>query len=90
MSSTSAEAHLDLRGYSIEPRTTATDLAVRSDQGVKEARMSERVPPLSDSQVHSDVDLQNQFVQQNLRRITGLHLTASSLRSSVAPASGSR
>lgn len=31
--------------------------------------MSERVPPLSDSQVHPDVDLQNQFVQQNLRRI---------------------
>ncbi len=31
--------------------------------------MSERVPPISDSQLHAGVDLQNQFVQQNLRRI---------------------
>lgn len=31
--------------------------------------MSERVPPISDSQVQTDLDLQNQFVQQNLRRI---------------------
>lgn len=31
--------------------------------------MSDRVPPISDSQVQADVDLQNQFVQQNLRRI---------------------
>jgi RNA polymerase sigma-70 factor (ECF subfamily) len=34
-----------------------------------EAAMSERVPPISDSQVQGDLDLQNQFVQQNLRRI---------------------
>lgn len=31
--------------------------------------MNERVPPVSDSQVQSELDLQNQFVQQNLRRI---------------------
>jgi RNA polymerase sigma-70 factor, ECF subfamily len=31
--------------------------------------MSERLPPISDSQVQTDLDLQNQFVQQNLRRI---------------------
>lgn len=31
--------------------------------------MSERVPPISASQAHTDLDLQNQFVQQNLRRI---------------------
>lgn len=34
-----------------------------------DAAMSERVPPISDSQVQTDGDLQNQFVQQNLRRI---------------------
>jgi RNA polymerase sigma-70 factor (ECF subfamily) len=41
----------------------------RLDARWHEAAMSERVPPLSDSQVQTEVDLQNQFVQQNLRRI---------------------
>jgi RNA polymerase sigma-70 factor (ECF subfamily) len=31
--------------------------------------MSERVPPISDSQFQTDADLQTQFVQQNLRRV---------------------
>ena len=31
--------------------------------------MSKRVPPISESQVQTELDLQNQFVQQNLRRI---------------------
>ena len=36
---------------------------------VEEEGVSERLPPVSDSQVHSESELQNQFVQQNLRRI---------------------
>jgi RNA polymerase sigma-70 factor (ECF subfamily) len=54
MSSTSAEAYLDSN---------------RWHPGAVEAGMSERVPPLSDSQVQSELDLQNQLIQQNLRRI---------------------
>jgi RNA polymerase sigma-70 factor (ECF subfamily) len=34
-----------------------------------EVGMSERLPPISDSQVQAHPDLQTQFVQQNLRRI---------------------
>jgi RNA polymerase sigma-70 factor (ECF subfamily) len=54
MSSTNAAAYLESPG----PYSSRA-----------EAAMSERMPNISDSQVHSDVDLQNQFVQQNLRRI---------------------
>lgn len=34
-----------------------------------EVRVSEQLPPISASQLHTESDLQTQFVQQNLRRI---------------------
>lgn len=41
----------------------------RGFTGIAGAAMNDPLPPISDSQLHTESDVQTQFVQQNLRRI---------------------
>ena len=51
--------------YAVAERGCATI----GQSALLEDLVSDPLPPVSDSQLHSDSDLQTQFVQQNLRRI---------------------